>query len=668
MTEPSRYRPEIDGLRAIAVLAVICFHADISGFSGGYVGVDIFFVISGFLITTIIVDDLSTGTFSYPGFIIRRSRRILPALILMLTVSVLLAYLILLPSDLKQFGLSLSATTGFMSNIFFWRVSDYFSTANELTPLLHTWSLSVEEQFYLCFPLFMLLSFRFGWKYTFWAVILIFLTSIVLSEIGWRQQRTANFFLPVTRAWELMLGCGAALWQHRNIHRSNSFLAALGMLLIGGSIVLFDTQTPTPSLHTLLPTTGALLLILFATENNAVGKFLSFRPMVNLGLISYSTYLWHQPLFAFYRNYTQAGLEFATKIGLIICSILLGFVSWRFIERRFRAGRFSKKNDKSFLIGCFSFLFALTVVGLSMNFFAGMPWRYDSVIVAADKAQNERSPLRDKCHLAASDVTSNKLKNIKEHCILRSEGTLDTAILGDSHAAAIAYPAMVELKKNGITSIAITVSGCLPFSHYSTTQYDCAPANRLILEFLQSMGIRTVILAGRYTNIFHTEGFDNGAGGVEYGVSPTPIYHDSHVSTLGDMTTSGRVFLKNGVELWLKNGFNVVIVYPVPEAGWHVPKKVIKLKLENKYDGFLGVEKNLFIDRTKDVNGSLDKVYDSRLRRVRPAKFLCDQHVKGYCTNSHGGKLFYYDDDHLSFYGASLFAGEIARLVTELRE
>jgi len=337
------------------------------------------------------------------------------------------------------------------------------------------------------------------------------------------------------------------------------------------------------------------------------------------------------------------------------------------LERRFRGGEFSKHTDKLFLSGCLTFSVVLGCVGLVIAQYNGFQWRYDPTIVAADNTENQRNPLRDDCHLAASVVTLELLDEIKSKCILGSEDQVDTAIIGDSHASAIAFPVMTELQRFDVSSISITISGCLPFREYSTTQYNCAPANQILFDFLKSLNVKTIIMTGRYTNIFHRSGFDNGEGGVEYGEVPRPVYLNDEISNLEDEDSRGREFLTSGVNQWLSDGFNVVLVYPVPEAGWHVPKKVIKLKLDDQYDGFLGIKKQLYTERVKNVYASLDLLEGVKLRKLRPADYLCDRFVVEHCAHSFEDSIFYYDDDHLSIEGASLFSFDVAKLVDELR-
>jgi len=301
-----KYRAEIDGLRALAVLPVILFHAGFSVFSGGYVGVDVFFVISGYLITTILVSELKEGNFSIVRFYERRARRILPALFFVMLISIPFAWILLNPFELISFSKSVSAVSLFASNIFFWRHVGYFAIAAELKPLLHTWSLAVEEQYYILFPVFLLLIWNFGKKAVLRLIIFLAIVSLMISQILCVSKPVLNFFLLPSRAWELAVGAIASFILVENrLSKINiptkQFLALFGLMLILISIFAFGDQTPFPSFYALAPTIGAMLVILFADQNTFTGTILRSRLLVGVGLISYSAYLWHQPVLAFAR-------------------------------------------------------------------------------------------------------------------------------------------------------------------------------------------------------------------------------------------------------------------------------------------------------------------------------------------------------------------------------
>ena len=369
-----KYRPEIDGLRALAVLPVIFFHAGFSWFSGGYVGVDIFFVISGYLITTIIINEMDGSRFYLLNFYERRARRILPALFFVMLVATPLAIYSLTPYGLKEFGQSLISTSTFSSNILFFLKSGYFETSAELKPLIHTWSLAVEEQYYILFPLLLMITKAWNRKLMFFFLCLMFLASLSLAH--WAtvysqdpQVISASFFLLPTRGWELLLGVAAAFYIQAGNTIQSSFLKQFagiaGLFLIIFSISAFDKYTPFPSLFTLAPTLGALLLILGATQGTWAYKILSSRSIVFLGLISYSTYLWHQPIFAFSRQIMLGELSEITLLLLSFFSIGMGYLSWKWIEQPFRDKK--RFSQISIFILSGSFMIFISAVGFGIH-------------------------------------------------------------------------------------------------------------------------------------------------------------------------------------------------------------------------------------------------------------------------------------------------------------
>jgi len=277
-----KYRAEIDGLRALAVVPVILFHAGFELFSGGFVGVDVFFVISGYLITTILIEDLENQRFSLVNFYERRARRILPALFFVMFVCIPFAWMWMLPTQMKDFSQSLVAVSLFASNIWFLRESGYFDAAAEEKPLLHTWSLAVEEQYYVLFPIFLILTWRFGKNRVFWMIVVMAAISLLLSEWGWRNKASANFYLAPTRAWELFAGSIAAfIVQTKGVQKSNA-LALTGLAAIIFSIFFYDETTPFPSVYALLPVLGVVLLVLYADKRRLLLRYLARKALLGL--------------------------------------------------------------------------------------------------------------------------------------------------------------------------------------------------------------------------------------------------------------------------------------------------------------------------------------------------------------------------------------------------
>ena len=330
------YRPEIDGVRAIAVIAVILYHAQISifeyqPFKGGFIGVDIFFVISGYLITSIILKELfASNKFSFKKFFERRARRILPVLLTVMLFSLPFAWILLIPSSLIDFCKSIIYSLGFSSNFYFWYSGQqYGAESGLLKPFLHTWSLSVEEQFYILFPIIILITYRYFKNYLIHILVLGFLVSLGLADWISRNHPSFNFYVLPTRAWELLSGSVLAYFEIKkgyrcNNMRLNSIFSFIGLLLIAHSILFFNNENmPHPSLYTLSPIIGTCLIIWYSNKDELITKILSNKIFIGIGLISYSLYLWHYPIFAFAREANFFDGHILYKFFFIFVSFLL---------------------------------------------------------------------------------------------------------------------------------------------------------------------------------------------------------------------------------------------------------------------------------------------------------------------------------------------------------
>jgi len=336
-----RYRPEIDGLRAVAVVPVILFHAGFGRVSGGFVGVDVFFVISGFLITSILLAEHAEGRFSLRSFYERRARRILPALYVVLAACVPMALATMMPDESADFFRGLVSVVLFVSNFWLLQVTGYFQPAADDNPLLHTWSLAVEEQYYVFFPLLLLFLWRRGPWAMLWGIGLLSVASLALAEVGWRHWPEANFFLLPSRAWELGAGSlAAALAFGRGPRQGRAPLlaelaAAAGLAAILASIFAFDARTPLPGLYALVPVAGAAAIVGCAS-GTMVGRLLAAPPLRLVGLVSYSAYLWHQPLFAFARIGQAERPGHGEMALLVVVTFVLAALTWRLVEQPFR--------------------------------------------------------------------------------------------------------------------------------------------------------------------------------------------------------------------------------------------------------------------------------------------------------------------------------------------
>ena len=642
-----KYRAEIDGLRALAVLPVILFHAGFEWFSGGFVGVDVFFVISGYLITTIIISEMAEGKFSIVNFYERRARRILPALFFVMAACLPFAWLWLTPSDLKDFGQSLVAVSTFSSNILFWLKSGYFDTAAELKPLLHTWSLAVEEQYYILFPIFLMLTWRLGIK---WVVILLSIVFLVsLGVAVWATQYATHpkiisgaFFLLPTRGWELLVGVFAAFYlkynTHLKSHSLNQALSLLGFCLIVYSIIAFDKTTPFPSLYALVPTIGTGLLILCAVPKTFIHKLLSLKFIVGIGLISYSAYLWHQPLLAFARHKVVGDVAELHLIILCITSLLMAWFSWRFVEAPFRSkGIFSR----TFIFtSALTFMFIFCLIGFFTHQTNGF----------------------------------QKDLNI-EHSNYQIDGNI--MLLGDSHAGNLIMSLQASMKKVKDHSSA----GCIPLLNVDRfdsrfAKGDCAKKmTESLNEFVSNDLFELLILNHMGPVYFDQTAFRGkdiarvtGAGVVDVddplNTNRWEIFEKKLIDTLEYLTSNSNK--------------RVVYVIDWPELGIDAERCVHKIERE-----FNGVLFRLFDDQSVVEQCRIPrKEYEERSKKyteivirvsemfdsvifVDPTPIFCEEF---FCLGIKNDKALYGDVDHLSAYGAYLVSELIVKELGKIEE
>lgn len=392
-----RYRPEIDGLRAVAVVSVALFHAGLEPFGGGFVGVDVFFVISGYLITATIVEGLDAHSFSLASFYERRTRRLLPALFVVMAACSPLADRWMLPNDLSNFGQSLVATSLFLNNALLLHTSGYWSLPAEFKPLLHTWSLGIEEQYYILFPLLMLA----GWRLYRLRIVacLVVIAGLSLTAAQWMSgvDRAADFYLAPTRAWEFLAGSLVAFRLRRRLPvepedlTGHQVMSAAGLALLAFSVGCFGRTTPTPSVYTLVPVCGTALVLMFATEGTVAFRLLAHRVPVGIGLISYSLYLWHLPMIAFARI-ACVGPPSPGLIGVLLAlTVPIAYLSWRFVERPFRSGDIVGRT--AIVSGSVLMSAAFVAYGTYLHLTRGLPGRLYPQGVAADDlyiAYNDR--------------------------------------------------------------------------------------------------------------------------------------------------------------------------------------------------------------------------------------------------------------------------------------
>ena len=631
------YRREIDGLRALAVLPVILFHAGFPTFSGGFVGVDVFFVISGYLITSIILAELEQGKFSITNFYERRARRILPALFLVMFACLPFAWFWLLPNEMKFFSESIISVILFSSNILFWRSGGYFGSTSELNPLLHTWSLAVEEQYYVLFPLFLMIAWKIGKR---WLVTLLIIVSIIsLGAAQWASisRPTAAFYLLPTRGWELLLGAFISFYNSgRRFANPNilvyQFGSLLGLVLILFSIFSFSKETPFPSLYTFAPTFGAGLVIFFATKDTLIGKFLGSRVLVFFGLTSYSAYLWHQPIFAFLKHQASDPNQYLLAIFTSI-AFLLAYFSWKYVEIPFRNRiLFTQKKIFVYAICCSFFfiligLFGITTEGVSNRFpilknyitDASWPENYNHDEVCLKKYGGDQ-------YCKVGDINQN----------------ITDALIGDSHSNHYFLGLNEYLKSRGRNLIQQGVGGCAPLfdvdwgKHPDHGFLRCYErTNRVYQAILDNPSVRTVFLS------FHHSGY--------FIDDYKPMDVTKHLSSNLSRRDFIRAALFRTISRFEAAGKKVVILYDMPDLKKGEPLKCLILEGNNAALGS-SCENNIFVSDFDIYNSIIDDIENLTNAKV----FHTDKYLK-YFPRSKNGDWLYRDGTHLSRKGSMFF-------------
>jgi peptidoglycan/LPS O-acetylase OafA/YrhL len=490
-----RYRPDIDGLRAVAVLAVVIFHAFPSSLPGGFVGVDIFFVISGYLIGTILINEFRNGDFSVGRFYARRIKRIFPTLILVIIACYGFGWFNLLDSEFMQLGKHIAAGAGFASNFALWRESGYFDVSAETKPLLHLWSLGVEEQFYLVWPLVLFVCIRARWN-VLCVTLVIALASFGFNMVTVGQDSIADFYSPFTRFWELMIGSLLACEHvNRTAHSGvwSEKKSWLGVILLIVALAALRGQDAFPGWRALLPTTAAYLIIDAGCGASLNRRVLASRPMVWVGLVSFPLYLWHWPILAYSRilegNTPQLGMRF----GAVFAALILAWLTYRFVERPIREN--SSSRVRNWIVGTLVVLM-IGVAFLGYDTYArhGLGFRLTNTVSRfADVQRNVSKVWREHaCFLDGED-------KFAANCTDTGAGPI-VFLWGDSHAAAM-YPGLRALQReHGTFRLAqYTASGCPPDLGDAAATPHCEAVQRQVMSFLRRDKPDEVILTASWS-------------------------------------------------------------------------------------------------------------------------------------------------------------------------
>jgi peptidoglycan/LPS O-acetylase OafA/YrhL len=488
-----KYRADIDGLRACAVVPVVLFHTGVPVITGGFVGVDVFFVISGYVISMRLLEDINSGRFSIITFYERRVRRILPAMLFVVSLTTGAALLLLLPPEMIDFSRSLTASAFFASNIYFWKQSGYFDIASTLRPLLHLWSLAVEEQFYILMPVAMYVAYVLGsrWRLIFWPA---FLVSFGLSLALTRLAPSANFFLLPTRAWELLLGALLVLTPPPAPSRGVAELsAAIGAALLIYSFFFLSEATPFPGANALYPCLGAALLIYAGSSHSPLcNRMISLKPIVLIGLMSYSLYLVHWPMIAMSRYYLLRNPR-GTEIALLIAaSLALTAFSYKFVEGPFRRKDVAKRRDTLFALGAGA-LAAVLIIGL-VGAPQGYSWRFPEFKKQAIPGVEQWQP--DICFLSGSQAPAQWSI---EKCTLTTTNSASLVLWGDSFAAHYVPGLLQNQAVIPYNIIEYTSAGCPPIlSYFSYAIPYCQQNNQAAINLISSVRPKIVVLSARW--------------------------------------------------------------------------------------------------------------------------------------------------------------------------
>jgi len=666
------YRPEIDGLRAIAVGAVIFYHAQTTilgyqAFEGGFIGVDIFFVISGYLITLIILKELvTTGTFSFKHFYERRIRRILPALLFVMLVSLPFAWMYLLPSNLIDFSKSILYSLGFSSNFYFhYSGQQYGAQSGLLKPFLHTWSLSVEEQYYILFPIVLLITFKYFRKFLLTVIIIGFITSLQMADWGSRNYTSATFYFLNTRMWELLAGSILAYLEISKGHRSqnktlNLILPSIGLFLIAHSILSFNEEMFHPSFRTLTPVIGTCLIIWFSEKDELITKILSTKSLVGIGLISYSLYLWHYPFFAFDRliEFTEGNLF---KKSLLLITILISSIfSFYFIER---PARNNKKNFKAIISFILISIFILVVYNFNILQKEGYKNRVSEIV------RQNFSDISQRPWILLKNSDGSYCHDNINACKFNTSSNKKVYVVGDSIMGALIFDLKDKVIKNNYQFITMTAGACLYFPGFNQVQVttqkklDCNNIYfQKIKKILKNENNSIIIFGGRWP-LYLTNKFHNiGEGRFEL----------RFVSS-GKHKTIQSSFKNEVIELSRNN--KIILVYPIPEAYVYVsnklniylnslPKNVNKKKISIK--DYFTSSYEVYRERTKTSFELLNSIKGKNIYKVYPHELFCNTVIKERCLTHDDRNLFYHDWSHPSKKGADMINNLIMKEIKKI--
>ena len=647
------YRPEIDGLRTIAVISVILYHAqitifDFTPFKGGFIGVDIFFVISGYLITSIIFKELQNNSnFSFINFYERRVRRILPALFFVILISIPFSWIYLYPLSLLEYSKSIIYSLGFGSNFYFhFSGLEYGSPEGLLKPFLHTWSLAVEEQYYILFPLILVCLYKYFKKNLFYILLIFFFLSLLLADWGSTNYPSQTFYLVHTRAWELICGSLVAYFEIKYGQRyKNKFLCKifplLGMLLVTYSVFFFDNKTFHPSFYTLAPVIGVSIVLWFAGNNDIVSKILSSKIFVGIGLISYSLYLWHYPIFSFAKNLDVLFDDNIGKVILIVATFILASFTYYFIEQPARkVDSFKKVFLLLFITAGIILVYTITVI-VNDGFVKRLKVKnYQEKHTYSYLTQNEK-------------ICFNRTKNF---CNFGSHDK-KIILLGDSHMGSLAYDLHDKIK-NEYSFIPLTTAGYFHLREVKLINKHSKKVNKgydnkrkSIDKILHSSKGNIIIIGGVTSLYFYNKRIKGRSNHWDYQF----VDKDTLKYNSGLIENSFINLVKD-----LSKDNKVIILYPIPEVGVNLQKK----KFENTVRLFNYTYSD-YLNQNSSVNSFFDTINYPNVYKIRSYKAFCNEKTN-LCKTHDKENFYFFDGYHPSLEGAKMINNLIIKQINLL--
>lgn len=661
------FRTDLQGIRAIAVLAVVAYHTKFPFLHGGFLGVDVFFVLSGYLMAINVSQRQAEGRFAYGRFLIRRFLRIYPALLAMLIVSATVAWRVAFPQELQQFVGGMWSSALLASNVLFWRTSGYFDDLSLANPLIHTWSLSLEAQYYLVFPL-IFVFFRRHWRFP--ALTVLTLASLCLALWATPAHASASFYLLPTRGWEFFAGAMVAHAPRSGKFRYRWALTAIGLATIMFSFLIVTETDVHPGAITVLPVLGTCLMIGFGCDRGPVNWVLERSLLQFLGAISYSLYLWHQPILALGKMGMVTAPGIWQTSAMLLLAVLVSWISYFVIEQPFRGrtGPFNpSRRTKQIVLS----IGAVAALGFSLAVTVnhGYPNRFDQSVLRL-LAQAGKPPELD-CHYPPREMPAQMDPACWTNATNEQQRVL---IFGDSHAHSIAREVSFELQAKNVSTYRASLSGCPAIPSLKRVgNYpgdDCVRFVEQVLRWARQNRIDTLVYVSRLPLYVYGTRFDNGMGGIETGKPVRTIVRHSVPVSSGSSVGPGellRAFAQD-VEA-LAQDFSVVLVVPVPEAGWNVPLHLAKIRrISGHLPERLSTPKLRYRHRTQSIQQTYQSLANSnpRISVAHIDRLLCSD-SGNVCYDYADGNILYRDDNHLSHAGALLVTPEIVQRVLTMR-